>query len=98
MLFSERYNLALPFTSRYLADAIICWCYLKQFMDISRPLPDIPEHEPTRHLDPTTKKYDEQTGRDPFYWRKKTYKEICNMEEEARQRAKAQFKETEYFH
>lgn len=33
MLFSERYNLIIPVTSCYLADAIICWCYLKQFMD-----------------------------------------------------------------
>jgi hypothetical protein len=37
-------------------------------MDTSKPLPDLPEFEQVRHLDPTTKAYDKKTGRDPDYW------------------------------
>ncbi len=49
--------------------AYIEWEYLQQYMDISKPLPDIPELEPYRHLDPTTAEHDRKTGRPPHYWR-----------------------------
>ena len=45
------------------------WDYLQNFMDISKPLPDTPELEAFRHLDPTTAKHDRQTGRELRYWR-----------------------------
>ncbi|ASA55638.1 hypothetical protein [Vibrio gazogenes] len=45
------------------------WNMIQQYMDVSKPLPDIPMLEPFRHLDPTTAEYDQQTDRDPHYWR-----------------------------
>jgi len=45
------------------------WDYLQNYMDITHPLPDTPELEAFRHLDPTTAEYDRQTGREPRYWR-----------------------------
>jgi hypothetical protein len=37
-------------------------------MDISRPLPEIPAHEPYRHLDPVTASHDLKNGRNARYW------------------------------
>lgn len=45
------------------------WDYLQNYMDISKPLPDTPELEAFRHLDPTTAEHDRQIGRAPRYWR-----------------------------
>ncbi|MFN9527254.1 MAG: hypothetical protein ACK561_22570 [Pseudomonadaceae bacterium] len=45
------------------------WDYLQNYMDISNPMPDTPELEAFRHLDPTTAEHDRQTGRAPRYWR-----------------------------
>ncbi len=36
------------------------WELIQQFMDISKPLPDVPELEPYRHLDPVTAEWDKQ--------------------------------------
>jgi hypothetical protein len=44
------------------------WDYLQNYMDVSRPLPDIPYLEQYRHLDPITAEHDQHTGRDPRYW------------------------------
>ncbi|WP_083265510.1 MULTISPECIES: hypothetical protein [Pseudomonadaceae] len=44
------------------------WDYIQNYMDVSQPLPDIPELEKFRHLDPTTAAYDRQHGRNPRYW------------------------------
>ncbi|MBU2707959.1 hypothetical protein KCM76_18330 [Zooshikella marina] len=49
--------------------SFVMWEFLQDFMDISKPLPDIPELEPYRHLDPITKAYDEKKSRDPEYWK-----------------------------
>ncbi len=46
------------------------WEKLQQLMDINLPLPDLPEFEPFRQQDPTTKAWDEKHGRDPDYWKK----------------------------
>ncbi len=46
------------------------WEELQQLMDINLPLPDLPEFEPFRQQDPTTKAWDEKHGRDPDYWKK----------------------------
>lgn len=62
-----------------LLTGAIQWSYLVRFMDITQPLPDIPDHETTRHLDPVTKAYDEKTGRDPNYWAKHTQKEFQQL-------------------
>ncbi|WP_309045645.1 hypothetical protein [Marinobacter sediminicola] len=45
------------------------WDMLQRYMDVSQPLPDVPRLEPFRHLDPVTRKYDEDIGRKPRYWR-----------------------------
>ena len=36
-------------------------------------MPDLPVLEPNRPLDPVTAEHDRHTGRDPHYWRKRTY-------------------------
>ncbi|WP_462380882.1 hypothetical protein [Pseudomonas sp. Marseille-QA0892] len=45
------------------------WDYLQNYMDIGKPLPDTPELEAFRHLDPTTAEHDRQIGRESRYWR-----------------------------
>ncbi|MCE0495150.1 MARVEL domain-containing protein [Vibrio salinus] len=45
------------------------WNMIQLYMDISQPLPDTYYLEEFRSLDPTTKAYDEETGRNPTYWR-----------------------------
>lgn len=45
------------------------WDFIQNYMDVSRPLPDIPAHEPFRHLDPVTALHDRKAGRNPRYWR-----------------------------
>ena len=47
------------------------WESLQQFMDISKPLPDLAVMEPVRHLDPTTAAYDQAHHRPPHYWRER---------------------------
>ena len=71
-----------------MISGVLAWNYLRRFMDISQPLPDIPAHETTRHLDPVTKAYDEKMGRDPNYWAKKTEKEVRVMELEEKKLAR----------
>lgn len=45
------------------------WEALRQFMDVSKPLPDVPSAEPHRPYDPTTVKWDKRMGRPPDFWR-----------------------------
>ncbi|MCC5902658.1 MAG: hypothetical protein JJT87_12120, partial [Halomonas sp.] len=54
-----------------IAQLYAAWDMLQRYMDVSQPLPDIPQVEPFRHLDPTTKSYDEagKRGRPATYWR-----------------------------
>ncbi|MBZ5488735.1 hypothetical protein HW452_14505 [Halomonas aquamarina] len=54
-----------------IAQLYAAWDMLQRYMDVSQPLPDIPQIEPFRHLDPTTKAYDEagKRGRHATYWR-----------------------------
>jgi hypothetical protein len=54
------------------------WDMLQNFMDTSRPLPDIPLWEEHRPNDPVTAEHDRQTQRPPRYWRdmdKETWKQ-----------------------
>ncbi len=44
------------------------WDYLQNFMDTSRPLPDVPSLEKHRANDPITAEHDRKTGRNPRYW------------------------------
>ena len=70
-------------------EAALYWEYYQAFMDISRPLPDVPELEHCRHLDPVTAAHDKQTGRNPHYWRDIGPDETRSMKWAARERAKA---------
>ncbi|MEB0008695.1 hypothetical protein QN412_21755 [Pseudomonas sp. RTB3] len=44
------------------------WDFLQNYMDTSRPLPDLPRYEEFRHLDPVTAQYDREVGRNPRLW------------------------------
>ncbi|WP_199453008.1 hypothetical protein [Marinobacter sp. bablab_jr008] len=48
------------------------WDMIQQFMDVTKPLPDLPIFEPFRHRDPITAAHDCRIERDPFKWRKMT--------------------------
>lgn len=50
-------------------DVLAYWDLIRQYMDVSKPLPDIPLFEPWRHLDSTTSECDEKAGRAVRYWR-----------------------------
>jgi len=45
------------------------WEFLQQYMDISKPLPDVPTMEPFRDKDPVTAAWDKAHNRPPRYWR-----------------------------
>lgn len=45
------------------------WQFLQNYMDVTKPLPDIPALEEYRHLDPVTAEYDRKTNRPECYWR-----------------------------
>lgn len=45
------------------------WDFLQNYMDITKPLPDIPLFEEYRHLDPVTAEHDRKTDRPERYWR-----------------------------
>jgi hypothetical protein len=44
------------------------WDFIQNYMDTSRPLPDLPRYEEYRHLDPVTAQYDRKIGRNPRLW------------------------------
>ncbi|EAR10060.1 hypothetical protein [Reinekea blandensis] len=59
----------------------LLWEFYQHFMDVSRPLPDVPEFEPYRHLDPTTREWDKTHNRPSRYWRdmdSETYKQMVD--------------------
>jgi hypothetical protein len=44
------------------------WDFFQNYMDSSRPLPELPCFEKYRHLDPVSIEHDRQTARNPRYW------------------------------
>lgn len=52
-----------------MAPHFAAWDFLQNYMDIGRPLPDIPLFEQHRANDPTTAAHDRRTGRPERYWR-----------------------------
>lgn len=44
------------------------WDFFQNYMDASRPLPELPCFERYRHLDPVSAEHDRQTNRNPRYW------------------------------
>ena len=67
-LYNTKLKVSIPIATRSYRDSVLTWNFLLNYMDTSQPLPDIPLFESVRHLDPTTKAYDQKTGRDPDYW------------------------------
>ncbi|WGI24846.1 hypothetical protein QEN58_16175 [Halomonas alkaliantarctica] len=80
-----------PTDTGSIAERYAMWDMLGRYMDVSQPLPDIPRLEPFRHLDPTTKAFDEagKRGRPATYWRdlyaKASEQELKQWREEHRQ-------------
>ncbi|MBU2862293.1 hypothetical protein KO489_00405, partial [Reinekea forsetii] len=63
----------------------VLWEYFQHFMDVSRPLPDVPEFEPYRHLDPTTLQWDKDHNRPRWIWRdmsREDYRKLVEASEE----------------
>ncbi|WP_213937582.1 hypothetical protein [Pseudomonas sp. dw_612] len=61
--------------------ACAMWDYIQNYMDVSRPLPDLPQYEEYRHLDPSTAEHDRLTGRNPRFWidmDDATFKQVVN--------------------
>jgi len=59
----------------------VLWEFFQHYMDVSRPLPDVPEFEPYRHLDPTTREWDKKHNRPERLWRdmdSETYMELVD--------------------
>lgn len=61
----------MPLIGRQSSDknSLALWDMWQNYMDISKPLPDIPVLEEFRQLDPVTAEYDRRTGRNPRHWR-----------------------------
>lgn len=51
------------------------WDFMQNYIDVTKPLPDIGSLEMFRPYDPTTIEYDQKTGRDHRYWRDMDYDE-----------------------
>jgi hypothetical protein len=61
----------MPLIGRQSSDknSLALWDMWQNYMDISKPLPDIPVLEEFRHLDPVTAEHDRRIGRNPRHWR-----------------------------
>jgi hypothetical protein len=92
-LYNRKLRKSIPISVRSYRDAVLTWNFLLNYMDTSKPLPDLPEFEQVRHLDPTTKAYDKKTGRDPNYWRKMGDKGARKIAKEHRELAMNWIKE-----
>lgn len=55
------------------------WDFIQNYMDVSRPLPDVPKLEPCRSLDPTTIESDRAIGRDVNHWRNMSEKDFHSV-------------------
>ncbi len=63
------------------------YCYMRweevlRFMDTSKPLPDSPEFEAVRHLDPLTVEFDITQNRPKYFWRNMSSKQMQKIQEE----------------
>lgn len=73
MLVHKTREWALPLNQLLAAttnkgDVLAYWDLIRQYMDVTKPLPDIPVFESYRALDPTTQAHDAKKGRDLRYW------------------------------
>lgn len=65
------------------------WEYYQQFMDVSKPLPDVPVLESERALDPTTVAWDAKAGRPQGFWAKTPSEAFKQLMSESWDAAKA---------
>ncbi|MBB1396102.1 hypothetical protein [Pseudoalteromonas sp. SG44-8] len=56
-------------------------CYVR-FMDLSKPLPDVPVYERHRHLDPITAEFDKRNNRPDEFWSSFSFSQQLEIEEE----------------
>jgi hypothetical protein len=70
-----------PSSSREEVNVYFQWEFLQQYMDISKPLPDVPSMEPFRSKDPVTAGYDRKHDRPPRYWRNMDIEQARRMKE-----------------
>ena len=61
---------------------LLFWERLVRFMDNTKPLPDIPEYEGYRHLDPITAEFDKHNNRPEMYWRDMSFKQQTEIYDE----------------
>ncbi len=64
------------------------WDFIQNYMDVTRPLPDIPQFELYRHLDPVTAEHDRSTSRPARYWRDMDDKTFREKEDEMHRKVK----------
>ncbi|MEM5531278.1 hypothetical protein [Pseudoalteromonas arctica] len=61
---------------------LLFWERLVRFMDNTKLLPDIPEYEGYRHLDPITAEFDKQNNRPEVYWRDMSFAQQTEVYDE----------------
>ncbi|WP_290631875.1 hypothetical protein [Aquisalimonas sp.] len=83
------YSAGYPGAQVELWETQVIWEAMQQFMDVSRPLPDIPEFDGTRHLDPVTAEHDRKSGRPHRYWLDMDRAHASALHERARKAAAA---------
>ncbi|SEP10622.1 hypothetical protein [Aquisalimonas asiatica] len=83
------YSVGYPGAQVELWETQVIWEAMQQFMDVSRPLPDIPEFDGTRHLDPVTAEHDRKSGRPHRYWLDMERSHASALHERARKAAGA---------
>ena len=84
LVLSHRYSATLvqhPGASGTPWMVCVEWEYLQQYMDVSKPLPDIPCMEPYRSRDPVTAAHDKQHNRPENYWKDMDLKKAEQMNE-----------------
>ncbi|MCP4747900.1 MAG: hypothetical protein GY874_17445 [Desulfobacteraceae bacterium] len=72
LILGQRYSdshVQLPMDGYDSWQVEIAWESCLQFMDISKPLTDIPRFEPFRSKDPVTAAYDKANNRPADYWK-----------------------------
>lgn len=63
----------------YKKDVELYWKMLQQYMNINSPLPDLPNFEENRLLDPVTAIFDQTIQREEYYWRNMSAKELIQL-------------------
>ena len=83
----EGVNMPAPVNSEWQRNLV--WEFYQRFMDISKPLPDLPEYEPHRHKDPVTAEYDKRVGRPKDFWKNMDYEEALKLQERSAEAARS---------